>query len=214
MRKSLLALMLFLISYATLAETTRYITASSQVKMRSDVGEKALIIQYLLPGTKLAELGMSPDKNYLRVRLASGMEGWVPSRVVGTAPPVNTSPTVQQPALPVVTGQMLAGKPAEPTEAHIQQLTEQLSGAQQQLAFLRDAAARPKQLEEENGRLQHQVVSMQNDMRLLQEQNLLLQDKSGKEGFVIGAIVFFAGLVFGLLVPRLLPRKKSMWKEL
>lgn len=207
----LLLLVLSLLSFSVFAEVARYVAGAAPVKMRSDVGEKALIISTLTPGAKVTELQRSPDGVYSRVRLASGMEGWVPGRSLAVTAPAGGRSAAGQTPLSVA---MTPAVGVEPPEAHIQRLSQELSEAQQQLAFLREAAAKPKQLEQDNVRLHAEMVAMQNDMRLLKEQNLLLQDSSGKEGFVIGAIVFFAGLVFGMILPRLMPRKQSMWKEL
>lgn len=203
---------LMLLSMAVQAESARFVGGKEPVKLRSDVGEKALIIATLVPATPVTELTRSADGAYSRVRLASGKEGWVPARSLLASLPAGAAQPTAQSSLPVALTESAAGP--ETPDAHIARLTHELTEAQQQLAFLRDAAAKPKQLEQENAKLQQQMVSMQNDMRLLQEKNLLLQDSSGKEGFVIGAIVFFAGLIFGLLIPHLMPRKPSMWKQL
>lgn len=203
---------LMMLSLGAQAEVQRYVGGKEPAKLRSDVGEKALIIATLVPATPVTELARSADGLYSRVRLASGKEGWVPARSLLASLPAARTQTATPTSLPVALTESAAGP--ETPDAHIARLTQELTEAQQQLAFLREAAAKPKQLEQENARLQQQMVSLQNDMRLLQEKNLLLQDSSGKQGFVIGAIVFFAGLVFGLVIPHLMPRKQSMWKQL
>lgn len=61
--------------------------------------------------------------------------------------------------------------------------------------------------------LQTRVFALEKQLAVLREANLRLKDRSDREWFVIGAAAVLAGMMIGLIVPKIQWRRKS-WHKL
>jgi SH3 domain protein len=96
-------------------------------------------------------------------------------------------------------------------EAERNTLLSQTESANAELERLKQVAAQPILLDNQNRELKQQNVSLEKELQLLQQENQVLKDRSQREWFIAGAGVLLGGMLLGLILPKLRWRKKSGW---
>ena len=84
----------------------------------------------------------------------------------------------------------------------------------EELAQLRQVAAKPLKLANENQQIKKELLDLENEHTLLSQETQMLRDSSDREWFLNGAGVIIIGIILGLIIPRLRVRKKSSWSSL
>jgi SH3 domain protein len=82
------------------------------------------------------------------------------------------------------------------------------------LAQLRRTAENALAIDERNRQLEQRTVELERSLQLVEQENDALRDRSGQQWFLRGAGVLLAGLLLGVILPRLRPRRASRWGEL
>jgi SH3 domain protein len=206
-----------------LSAKVKYVSDQLNINLRADKGIGFRIKKILPSGTKLKVITV--DKSgYTQVKTEAGTTGWVLSRFLSKDPVARS--LLKQ-------AQLLANKLKEDktllnNELHkLKNEKTQLGDSQKKLlkrniAFstelekLRKISARPLQLEKENEKLRNDLLTNESKNRLLQQELQSLKDDSEKQWFIIGAAILFAGILLGLILPKLRSntQRKQNWNRL
>jgi len=200
------------------AAETRYVTDHLIITLRSGQGSQYQIIKTLPSGTLLEVLETTED-GYSRVRTPDGVEGWVLSRYLREDPIARDQLEKARKQLERYRAsngklrQQLAEvrKQAGELEAERNRLQRENEKLAAELAHLKQVAAKPILLEQQNQELKQQNVSLEKELQLLQQENQVLQNSSQRDWFIAGAGVLLGGMLLGLILPRLRWRRKSAW---
>jgi SH3 domain protein len=202
LRIFLLALTLIILPAVQAETATRYIGASGPAELRTGLTKKDKTIKTLEPGTPIKILKLNPKLGYARVQLASGESGWIASRSMTTeAPVVKPSEASEQ---------------ATATEAPAktpQELQAELKRLETELIAVRQASANVLRIQAERDQLQESVIAQRKELEsALRDKNALTDDQK-QAWFLIGGGVLFAGILLGVLLPRLSVRRRSQWNS-
>lgn len=218
-KRTLIALALALMAIAAHAET-KYVIDQLIINLRSGQSEQHRIVRTLPSGTKLEVLEVTPA--YTRVRILDGTEGWVLNQYISSTPIAKHQLASAETKLASMEEENTRLKrelaDVSSREAEVSKQHKEVSGEQkkalEELNQLRRVAAKPLQLENENQQIKKQLLDLENAHELLRRENQMLNDSSDREWFLTGAVVVIGGIVLGLILPSLRPRKKSGWSSL
>ncbi|AFJ02889.1 SH3 domain protein [Methylophaga frappieri] len=217
-----LVLILSLLAVDVALAQTRYVSDELEITLRNGQGLEFGIRKMLKSGTRLQVLQNNSDSGYSQVRTAEGVEGWVLTRYL--------SQTGSARDLLAENEQKLANLELEVAnyKTEIEQLSSQNNETDTQNLSLKETSQRLRKelddlrrtassavaLENENRQLKQKLQEMDSEIQTTQIENNALRDNSTKSWFLIGAAVLFAGIVLGLILPRLRLRRKSSWGSL
>ncbi|MDH5765858.1 MAG: TIGR04211 family SH3 domain-containing protein [Gammaproteobacteria bacterium] len=203
------------------AGSTRYVTDELTIPLRSGTTNRHKILKFIPSGTRLKVLETSDDGKHIKTEF-NGSEGWVKTDLVTTSPGAKEQLTKVQRRLDALTKNNApmkqkidqANKLLEELTEKNNELTQEKQDLLSTLTKLRDSAAHPIKVAEENEQLLKEIQAQKDKNQSLLKENALLKDKNIKEWFVIGAIVSLGSLVFGLVIPNISWRKKKSWGDL
>ncbi|MEC9376062.1 MAG: TIGR04211 family SH3 domain-containing protein [Pseudomonadota bacterium] len=216
-----LALIILLSSFSSSFSEDRWVTDEFEVMMRSDKGSQKKIIRQLKSGTKLEVLETDKAQGYSYIRLASGKEGWVLSRYLQSEPTARLRLPSLESQFESIEGQrddlQLRLNDLDTIRAN---LLADLASLEANNSVLRDEldqltalSSSSIQLNNENSELKNKLLEVDSELKNLIIENRELIDRSSREWFLIGAIVLVAGLLLGLILPRIRWRKKVTWSD-
>ncbi len=215
---TLVIALISLSSFNALAETTRYVSDELEITMRNGQGVKFAIKKMLTSGTQLTVLETDPA-GYSKVRTVNGVEGWVLTRFLSNTPSsrdrlVKSEQKVANLELEVAKYKKeiatLSGKTSDAASEN-QTLSEKAQRLSKELDDLRRTASNAVALDNENRQLKQKLQEMDHQSQLLTMENDSLKSSNTKTWFAIGAAVLFAGILLGLILPRLRFSKKDSW---
>ena len=82
-----------------------------------------------------------------------------------------------------------------------------------ELNDIRSASASAISLRDQNKSLRQRVIDMEREMNRVTMENRELASRANREWFVIGAAVLIVGMLLGIIVPKLKPRRRSSWGD-
>ena len=198
--KQLISLLLFVCAMATMpaqAQQTRYISDNLFTYMHNGPSTQYRIMGSVNAGTKVDLLETNSSTGFSKVRDNRGRTGWVNSDFVST----QVGLKVRFPALE-----------KELTEVK-SQLEEALESGDEKTASLQNSLKlRNEQitdLETQNGQLNEQLMSSQAEIRELRARLDTQKDDLLMRWFTYGGMVAGGGLLFGLVLPHLIPRRRK-----
>ncbi len=218
--KRFILILAFVAVAAPAFAATRYVTDELTINMRTGKGNQYSIIELLQSGTPVEILATDAD-GYTRVRAPDGKQGWVLSRFLNDKPSARDrlAATLQRLDKVQKHNDELEGKLqaalASNTELKEKQghLTEENSSVKRRLDEITHTAAHSIEIAQENKQLRAQVGQLKTEQMRLQFENQALQSR--REGLKIGALILFAGVLVGLVLPRLRVRRRrrSSWES-
>ncbi len=220
MKRLIFTLLLLLFASGTVAaEVVKYVNDYLLITLRSGPGSQFKIEKNLGSGTRLTILQQSEDGKFSLVRTDKGVEGWVLNQYLVNKPVARQLLGQVQRELATLkeqhqTLQQRHTEISDEKESITQErtaLSEQLETTLHKLEALEEVAARPIQLESENSRLTSESVELKNRLRITEEKNRALEDSEARQWFAVGAVVLFLGIILGLIIPRLKPRRSDSW---
>lgn len=222
MRKFSLFCTLIIISIAVAAEEVRYVSDSLIITMRTGQGTSHKIIKSPRTGTRMVLLEEDSETGYSRVRLDSGLEGWVLSRYLVNQPVAKTRLVTAEKKIDQLSKQVDQLKSelssVSSNKNSLQNTSSQLEKdnkkLKKELAHIKDISSNQIAINDENKELKEKLLTLKRDMQTVQQENLSLQDSSARDWFLIGAGVLVVGVVMGLIVPNLRFRRKQTWDSL
>jgi SH3 domain protein len=218
-RKFLALLCLILFASGAQAESV-YVVDKLIITMRSGQGNQYQIVRTWPSGTKLDVLETA--EKYTRVRGPDNTEGWVLNQYISSQPTAKILLGAAQSKIKKLEAENAQlKKETGSASATNTTLSKELNDLKrkykkqvEELTHLRSVAAKPLKLENENQQLKKDYLKLENEHELLRQENQVLQDSSDRDWFINGALVIIAGIIIGLIAPRLKPRKKSSWGSL
>ena len=205
-----------------MAAETRYVTDELEATLRTGKTTSHQIVRMLKSGTPVQIVENDAASGHSKVRTAAGAEGWILTRYLTSGPTTRqqlddlqrrlTTLEIENKQLKEQSGTLKdQNKGAELQQKNLEDTNRHL---EQELADIRKTAGSALALESDNKRLKEQYLNLQSEVQTLQQENNTLKDRSEREWFVRGAAVVIAGILIGLIVPRLKFRRKSSWDSL
>lgn len=189
--------------------------------MRTGPSQQHAIVRMLKSGTALEILERNQNKGYSRVRTAGGTEGWVLSRYLMTEPAARE--------LLEKLSSDFSGSDSRPDGIRAQTdlirhefgtlkrraeiLEKDNRQLEADLAKIRQLSANAVQLNSQNEEMQKQMADLKAKLSKLEQENHALSGQIEREWFYAGAMVLFAGLFLGLVIPRIQWRKRSRYND-
>lgn len=204
------------------AARTGYINDTLEITLRTGESTKNSIVRMLASGERINVISVNDDTGYAKVTTADGTEGYVLARFL----------TYQ----PIARDQLAAAnRKAERSEQRIASLEAELrdikgentnySQSQGQLESdnqrlndelndIRKTAANALQIAEENRSLKSSTMMLETEIEDLQARNSVLSERSRQSWFLAGAGTLIAGILAGLILPRIKFKRRSRWGDL
>lgn len=203
------------------AQTTRYVSDKLEITMRNGQGVKFNIRKMLESGARLDVLETDPA-GYSRVRTEDGVEGWVLSRYLTNTPSAREQLDANRQRVANLELEVAKYKEeigtlnsqnstADSENLNLKETAQRLS---KELDDLRRTASSAVALDNENRQLKEKLQEIDHENQSLVIENNALRDNNTRSWFLVGAAVLFAGLILGLIIPRLRIRKKDSWGSL
>ncbi len=219
--KLFFTLLLAIISFSSItayAQTTRYVSDELEITMRNGQGVKYAIKRMLTSGTPLTVLETDPA-GYSKVKTPTGIEGWVLTRYLSNIPSSRDRLSKSEQKLANLELELAKYKTeinsltAQTTssDSENQTLRETSQRLTKELDDLRRTASSAVALDNENRELKQKLQEIDHQTQLLTMENNSLKESNTKTWFAIGAAVLFAGILLGLILPRLRFSKKDSW---
>lgn len=205
MRPRLVVLLLCLVPAIAYGES-RFVEL--EVTLRSGQGTGFSIVRMVRSGSPVEVLETNAATGYSRVRVPGGTEGWMLTRYLTDSP-------VGAEALIAARQRVdqLSRENRELIEERNRLMSEgdDLAG---ELQRLKDLSADAIALEQTKQRLATAVKRQEQTIAELESENARLKSKSGRDWFLAGAGVLVAGLLFGLILPRIRWQRRRKWNDL
>mgnify|MGYP000146648558 FL=1 len=218
---SALLILPMLIPINSMAETTRYVSDELEITMRNGQGVKFAIRKMLSSGSKLDVIETDPA-GYSKVRTSSGVEGWVLTRYLDNMPSSRARLATSEQKNANLELELAKAKTEIEalssqnldTDSQNLTLTETSQRLSKELDDLRRTASSAVALDNENRQLKEKLQEIDHQTQVLVIENSSLKDNNAKTWFMIGAAVLFAGMILGLILPRLRFQRKNSWASL
>ncbi len=204
------AVLLVAIGHAHAADKTVYVIDQITITLRSGQGTQHPILRTLPSGTPLQILSMNEETGYTHVRTKDGVEGWVLSQYLIDEPTSKIKLTAAE--------QKLARVDAEKKdlETTIETLRKERDTWEQERTSLTEerdrllqATPAPADPSAVVQTAQPAPLPPEKEAEMLRQENQILQERSRKDTLVIGAIIFMAGSIFGIVLSRIRVRRSG-----
>lgn len=196
-----------------------FISDKLEVNLRTGKGLDFKILKRLEGGTPVTVLQRDPKSGYSKIKLEEGLQGWILDRYLSDQPG-----TRQRLAEAIDKLQRLETENLQLRE-QLTRLTDQQSQTesaktvqdtqtarlQAELRRIRKSAAHALEIEAERNQLRERVVSLERELQKVKLEKQALENESAQSWFAIGAGVLLAGILVGLILPRLGWRKRRNW---
>ncbi|HKK04420.1 MAG TPA: TIGR04211 family SH3 domain-containing protein [Gammaproteobacteria bacterium] len=214
---SLLLLLLGCLS-AVHAAQIRYVSDELIITLRTGQGNQYQIIKTLPTGTRL-ELLQQTDAGYSKVRTPDGEEGWVRTQYLMDHPSADQQLAAAQAKVKRLQDEnsqlQQSLQEARQTEndlkTQVQKLSDQNDSQAKELSHLKEVSATPLKLDRENKDLKEKNIALQRNLQVATQENQSLKDRAEREWFMAGAGVLLAGILLGLIIPKIRWRRKGGW---
>jgi len=212
----LLLLPLLLLGGHALAERV-WVDDALLISLRTGQGNAYKILRTLPSGTPLEVLERGPE--YCLVKTEGGIEGWVRTQYLVDQPIARDR---------LVAAEAKIGR-LEARSAELRHSIDTLQGEKRtltgerdtlrrenatmrdELENLRQVAARPLALQQENKTMRERIGALEQEAKALEEQTTELRNSAYRDWFITGASVLFVGVLLGLILPRLRRKRAGGW---
>ena len=187
--------LLLLVSLSAAAETV-YVTDQLSAFLRPEQRSSSGIITPLTSGTKLQLIEKDPNSEYSRVVTERGSEGWILTRHLSSKP---------------VARQVLKQAQAELKNFReqtglLKEVNEKYEG---ELKYLKEISGNTIAINQRNQQLTEENQNLQNQVDIFALENERLKDESKQDFFLIGAATILLGMILGLVIPSIKPKRKD-----
>ncbi|MCW8330347.1 SH3 domain-containing protein [Photobacterium sp. SDRW27] len=198
--KHLISILLIACAVVTLpakAAQVRYISDDLFTYMHRGPGTQYRIMGSVNAGTKVTLLEANKEAGYSRIKDERGRTGWVSSKFISTQIGLKERvPTLEK----------------ELTEVKAALADALQSGDEKTASLQNSLQLRTEQiteLESQNSQLNEQLMTSQAEIRELRAKIDTQKDDLLMKWFTYGGMVAGAGLLFGLVLPHLIPRRRK-----
>ncbi|BBL76338.1 TIGR04211 family SH3 domain-containing protein [Methylomagnum ishizawai] len=196
-----------------------YITDKLEVQMRAGQTLQHKVLKMIPSGTPVTIMGDNYDTGYSLVKLENGEDGWVLTRYLTTEPLIRSQLDEARRKLMAVQDdnrrlkeELVAVQSGKEGLDHVgRQHRAEIERLNTELIAIRQASANAVQIQDERDRLQQYVIELERDVETLRREKTALESDYRQGWFMIGAGVLFAGMLLGVVLPKLSWRKKASW---
>ena len=200
-----LAAVLLLLPLLAAAET-RFVEI--EVTLRRGPGTDFGISQMVRSGSPVEVLETNRAAGWTRVRVPGGAQGWMLSRYLVANPAGQQELIAAQQRIEELT------QANREVTGERNRLMNESDNLAEELAKLKELSSDAIALEATNQRLQASVDRLEREVSTLKEENRLLVANVKRDWFLAGGGVLLAGLLMGLILPRIQWRRKRSWSDL
>ncbi len=202
---------------------TRYISDTLYVPLRAGPGNEYRILHRgLKTGTALEVLEEAKADNgeeYLKVRMRSGNEGYIPEQyLLNEEPAKDQLERSQKENATLVSQNTDYRKQLNAFESSNRELTDKLNSStqkirklEQELTRIREVSANSLEIDSRNKTLVINNEQLKAQLNTLQVENQQLSDSTHQRWYLYGALTLLIGVLLGLFGPLAKPKKKSSW---
>jgi SH3 domain protein len=214
--KSVVLFLTLAVLSMSLHAQTAYISDDLNVAIRSGKTFQHRIMRFVPSGTRV-EVLQTDDDGYVLIRTPEGTEGWLEGTNLSTQPHARDRLAQAERQMDSlrerVTAheQQMAALRAERDEAQsrVRQTEAELARMVTEMETLRDAAARPMEIAEENEQLRDMVNRHRASAEALDVQLAELRQTEQREWFLVGAGVAVGSALLGILLTRIRWRRRQ-----
>ena len=170
----------------------RFVVQGHPVELREGPASGDRVTALLTPGERVRVIKILNKERQVRVERSQGESGWVAAEdLLGQAPlsPPGPNPPTRTP----------------------EGLQQELSQLQLELAKSQTAAAEILRVQAERDQLQNQVIHLKRDIERLRQENSALDADEKQTWFLVGGALLIAGIVLGVLLPRIRVGRRQHW---
>ena len=207
-----------LVSLAAIAESV-WVSDQLQIMLRTGPSTDYAIQLMIGSGAELEVLEQDDENGYSRVMTSGGTEGWVLSRFLMTEPgaraqleslsrqlmSVNAEGTSMSSQLGAIQGEY------ETAKRRISELEQDKSDMQDEIDDIRRAAGNALAIDSQNRNLQQLLTDAEIRLSILDQENDSLVSQKTRNWFIAGALVLIAGILLGLVLPRMKWQRKTRY---
>ena len=191
---------LLLVSETSFAQT-KYVTDEFEIMLRTGQSGRHEILRQLKSGTPLTVL--EQGDSYTKVRLGSGVEGWVLTRYL-----VNQASGRDRLAA-------LQKKHDDLQQRFSQKVEQEKDKLRGEITRLERIAKKPLELQRENAQLKAQLEEeKQAYIELQKESEVLKSPYKDRQWFITGALVVLVSMLVGIILTRIPWQKRKRWNQL
>lgn len=218
MKSVVLFLGLALLS-ASLQAQTAYISDDLNVAIRSGKTFQHRIMRFVPSGTRV-EILQTDDDGYVLIRTPEGTEGWLEGSNLSQQPHARDRLAQTQRQMEGLRErvteheQQISALRNERNEARtrIEEAESEMARMATEMETLRDAAARPMEIAEENERLRELAGQHRTRIEILERQLGELRQTEQREWFMTGAGVAVGSAILGIILTRIRwRRRRDSW---
>jgi len=206
------------LSVSAMAESV-WVSDQFEVMLRTGPATSNAIERMLSSGTELEVLEQDRDSGYSRVRTQAGTEGWVLTRYLMQEPSAREQ-------LATLSGQLSSAsergssmstqleairREQQNAVSKIRALERDKADLEAELARIKRTAANVLAIDNQNETMQQQLTAFEIQVGALEKENEELASKTIRNWFIVGAAVLFAGVLLGLVLPRMRWQKRSRY---
>ncbi len=220
MRQIVLLVMLAATTGAVWAEaTTLWVRDRIVVSLRDAPGKEGKVLRTIATGAEVKLLERSSNGAYAKVALKNGTEGWVAARYL-----------VDEPIAAIRLAKMeTEWKRFKEENERLRKELEDLQSLSKDPDALRrlksenerltaeirrfeEINTEPLALANENEALRNKNVALEKELQMVRQELQVAKDRSDRDWFLLGAGVLIAGILVGIVLPRLRVRKRNSWE--
>jgi SH3 domain protein len=212
-----------LLGPATVAQAaSAYVTDQGEFNLRSGESTRHKIIRILSSGARVEVLSENEETGYAKIRTQDGTIGYVLTRYLQDTPAARTQVKTLREQLEELQQEpeQLAAQLSRLKEEHnklkldYDQVMAQKRELEETLAELEHSSENIIKINAERNQLQQDVASLTRTLGDLEQENLALRNGDERRWFLTGAAVAGAGLLLGLILPRLGMRRRRDSRQL
>lgn len=196
-----------------------WVSDQFEVMLRTGPSTNNAIQLMVSSGSELEILEEDAESGYSRVMTGGGTEGWVLSRYLMREPGAReqlialtqqlTSANAEGSSMGSQLGAIRGEYDA--AQRRISELEGENSDLQGEIAEIRRTAANTLAIDSQNKDLQQQLTDAEIQVNILEQENDELSGQSTRNWVITGALIMFAGVLVGLILPRMKWQKRSRY---
>jgi SH3 domain protein len=214
-------LLLALAASPAAAQTVRYVTDSIRMDTRRGPSNQHRIVRMVPTGTQLTVLEDRDGWSRVRLPGESGEEAWILTRFLRDDPPPRQELADARKRIAAfdeeqrVTVEELAQTRTalESLQVERDQLASEFESTHAELEDIKRTAATAVTIRDENRSLKTELASLRQSHESLTREFQLMRASRERDWFIAGGGVLFAGIVLGLVIPKIRWRRKKGWGE-
>ena len=207
-----------LVSLAAFGESV-WVSDQFEIMLRTGPSTDNAIQLMVGSGSELEILDEDAESGYSRVMTSGGTEGWVLSRYLMTEPGARDQLEILSRRLASVDAEgtsinlqlgAIRGE-YESAKRQISDLERDKKDMQTEIDDIRRVAANTLAVDSQNKNLQQLLTDAEIRLSILEQENDNLVGQNTRKWFITGALVLFAGMLLGLILPRMKWQRKSRY---